>query len=369
MLKIGEFAKVCGVSVQTLRYYDKIGVFCADHVDDVTGYRYYSQDKIKTFQLIEQLKKLDFSLDEIKEFLACTPAQQCRIYRDKKDVIMKGIHQKHRQIGQIDANCQNVQPGVLPFTKQMLQMPFENDERVIGKWSYCGNLEKDQVFNGEHALSKVDGLIPESLFFIPGGCHVWMYFWSKGYLYYLLPEFNVIAPCPYGIFRVGDTTYMQIDWMVDILVGQSHECTVRIYKQEDAKEYTERETRIGRDNVDVPYIADERAMGEWETVDLVKAPEEFDCKKRYWQGDFWIVDMQFFTRGVCAQTRRAAGGLYRKGLRYSAGVVLDTEEEFAQHYRIFTENDTDYLIMEHKSGDYSYGGKIYCYYVFRRKTK
>ena len=30
MLKIGEFAKLCGVSVQTLRYYDEVGVLCAE---------------------------------------------------------------------------------------------------------------------------------------------------------------------------------------------------------------------------------------------------------------------------------------------------------------------------------------------------
>ena len=57
MLKIGEFAKKCGVNVQTLRYYDQIGVLCPDRVDDATGYRYYHPDKIKTFQLIEQLKQ------------------------------------------------------------------------------------------------------------------------------------------------------------------------------------------------------------------------------------------------------------------------------------------------------------------------
>lgn len=82
-----------------------------------------------------------------------------------------------------------------------------------------------------------------------------------------------------------------------------------------------------------------------------------------------IVDMQFYPRGICQQTRRLNGGMYQKGLRYSAGVVLDVAMEFAQHYRIFTERGQDYLIMEHKSGDYSYGGVINGYYIFRRKTK
>ena len=56
MKKIREFATLCGTTEKTLRYYDQIGVLCPDHVDDTTGYRYYSEEKIKTFQLIEQLK-------------------------------------------------------------------------------------------------------------------------------------------------------------------------------------------------------------------------------------------------------------------------------------------------------------------------
>ena len=122
MLKIGEFAKACGASVQTLRYYDQIGVFCADYIDLDSGYRYYSQDKIKTFQLIEQLKQLDFSLDEIKEFLACTPAQQCQIYAEKKLAITRIIRQKNVQVNQIDENCGNVQPGAIPRYNHMDQL-------------------------------------------------------------------------------------------------------------------------------------------------------------------------------------------------------------------------------------------------------
>lgn len=366
MLKIGEFAKRCGASVQTLRYYDQIGVFCADHIDPDSGYRYYSQDKIKTFALIEQLKKLDFSLDEIKEFLTCTPAQQCRIYSVKKQFILEGIQQKHHKIGQIDANCSNMQPGVLPLNSQMLQMPFEDDPCVIGKWTYCGNLEESQPFCQEDQLMKSE-VLQKHLYFLPGGNHVWMYYWSKGFLYYMMPSFNVIVPNAYRIFRANDATYMEIDWMVDIFVGNTHESTTRIYRQEDTREYTERETFAVRDNIDVPYVADEQVIGEWETVDCVRDPRDFCSEQRYWQGDLWIVDMKFYSR-VCSQTRRHNGMLYQKGLKYSAGVVLDDEMGYAQHYQIHTEQGVDYLIMEHKSGDYSHTGKVLCYYVFKKKT-
>ena len=368
MLKIGEFAKACGVNVQTLRYYDQIGVFCADHIDPDSGYRYYSRDKLKTFALIEQLKQLDFSLDEIKQFLACSPTEQCRIYRNKKQAILEGIHQKNHQVGQIDEFCGNTQPGVLPLTQQILQMPFEHDPRVIGKWMYCGDMKPEQAFDNEDTLIREDVLL-EHIYFLPGGSHVWMYFWSKGFLYYTMPYFNVIVPNAYRIFTVKETTYMEIDWMVDIFAKGEQERKVLIYKQVDTKEYTERETRIGRDNVDIPYVADQRVLGDWETVDLVHTPDQFDSQRKYWESELMIVDMQFYPRGICQQTRRLNGGMYQKGLRYSAGVVLDVAMEFAQHYRIFTERGQDYLIMEHKSGDYSYGGVINGYYIFRRKTK
>ena len=65
-----ELAKICNVAVQTLRYYDSIGVLKADYVDQVSGYRYYAPEKIQIFQIVSSLKKLNFSLEEIKDFCA-----------------------------------------------------------------------------------------------------------------------------------------------------------------------------------------------------------------------------------------------------------------------------------------------------------
>ena len=69
MLKIGEFAKICNVSASTLRFYDTEGVLCPDYVDEESGYRYYSEEKIQIFRKIETLKEMNFSLDEIKQVL------------------------------------------------------------------------------------------------------------------------------------------------------------------------------------------------------------------------------------------------------------------------------------------------------------
>ena len=49
MLRIGEMAKLCGVSIETLRYYDKENILTPDRVDEKSGYRYYSNESVEKY--------------------------------------------------------------------------------------------------------------------------------------------------------------------------------------------------------------------------------------------------------------------------------------------------------------------------------
>lgn len=68
LYKIGDFSKETGVSIKTLRYYNEIDLFNPVEVDLFTGYRYYSSDQIEDLNLILKLKKVGFSLEEIKKY-------------------------------------------------------------------------------------------------------------------------------------------------------------------------------------------------------------------------------------------------------------------------------------------------------------
>ncbi|MDF2678823.1 MAG: MerR family transcriptional regulator [Brevibacillus sp.] len=68
-LSIGEMAKLRGVSVDTLRHYDKIGLLKPYHIDPDTGYRYYSISQYEVLGTIKELRRIGFSLEEIKDFL------------------------------------------------------------------------------------------------------------------------------------------------------------------------------------------------------------------------------------------------------------------------------------------------------------
>lgn len=66
-LKIGEFSKLNFVTVKTLRHYEEIGLLIPNEVDEWTGYRYYDVCQFQKMAKIIFLKRLGFSLEQIKE--------------------------------------------------------------------------------------------------------------------------------------------------------------------------------------------------------------------------------------------------------------------------------------------------------------
>ena len=59
MMTIKEFAKLCSCNTQTLRYYDRINLLKPAKTDEMTGYRYYSENQAMDFVKIKNLKDDD----------------------------------------------------------------------------------------------------------------------------------------------------------------------------------------------------------------------------------------------------------------------------------------------------------------------
>lgn len=68
MLRITEFAKLCGCSVHTLRYYDEIDLFKPNTVKEDSKYRYYDSNQIEEYLEIKQFQDIGFDIKEIKSF-------------------------------------------------------------------------------------------------------------------------------------------------------------------------------------------------------------------------------------------------------------------------------------------------------------
>ena len=69
MFKIGEFSKLSQVPIKTLRYYDAIGLLPPAHVDELSGYRFYSVDQLPRLNMVLALKDLGFKLGQVQELV------------------------------------------------------------------------------------------------------------------------------------------------------------------------------------------------------------------------------------------------------------------------------------------------------------
>lgn len=67
-ISITDLARLRNITTETLRHYDRIGLFKPAYVDPKTGYRYYSILQYEKLGTIRELRQLGMSLKEIKEY-------------------------------------------------------------------------------------------------------------------------------------------------------------------------------------------------------------------------------------------------------------------------------------------------------------
>lgn len=77
LFAIGNLAKQAGVSVETIRYYQRRGL-----VDEPRrppgGIRRYTEEHTARIRFIKEAQKLGFSLDDVADLLALEDGRQCR---------------------------------------------------------------------------------------------------------------------------------------------------------------------------------------------------------------------------------------------------------------------------------------------------
>jgi len=73
--RIGEVARMVGVSERTLRHYDKVGLLPPATTDQLTGYRWYGAAELSRLERIRGLQRLGLPLRRIADLLDAPDAQ------------------------------------------------------------------------------------------------------------------------------------------------------------------------------------------------------------------------------------------------------------------------------------------------------
>ncbi len=102
-MQINEFAKLTGVSVRTLHYYDEIGLLKPAEVDEWTGYRFYDEKSLEKMQQIMFYRELDFSLKSIMEILSSPDYDKQKALDEQKKLLILKKERLEKLISAIDS--------------------------------------------------------------------------------------------------------------------------------------------------------------------------------------------------------------------------------------------------------------------------
>lgn len=107
---IGEFAKITGISVPTLRYYDKEGLFPTMGRTD-SGIRIFSDNELGAVKVIECLKSSGMQIKDIKQYMVwdtegdSTLEVRRELFYDKRQVVEDQIKTLEKTLAMIKFKC------------------------------------------------------------------------------------------------------------------------------------------------------------------------------------------------------------------------------------------------------------------------
>ncbi len=176
LLPIGKFSKICSISIQALRHYDKIGILKPKFTDIETGYRFYSVEQIIIIMVIKKMSALGLSLSEIGELLHRNDMAGVKaIFQQKREEIKEKINEllyadKSLKLYIDDINmCENADfAGIeikkvpmrnIIYLKNTIELNengftklFNEFEKIIGTKKYLTIGNPMAIYHGERIL-------------------------------------------------------------------------------------------------------------------------------------------------------------------------------------------------------------------------
>ncbi|MEO2203360.1 MerR family transcriptional regulator [Paenibacillus pabuli] len=109
--KINEIAKLYGIGVDALRYYEKLGLLAPSR--DSNGYRLYSLHDMYKLNIIRDLRQLDFTMQQIKAYLDHQSVENTLELLFKEEELIK------EQIAKLETTQQMIQSRIKVLTEAM----------------------------------------------------------------------------------------------------------------------------------------------------------------------------------------------------------------------------------------------------------
>lgn len=115
---IKQVADLYGITLATLHYYERIGLFCAKR-EESNSYRVYSGEDFAHLNLISTLRKMSVPLSEVKRY------ETSHDLRTNIDVLSKELERVDRTIEELSARRKTVQTTLARYMRALIDAPEE----------------------------------------------------------------------------------------------------------------------------------------------------------------------------------------------------------------------------------------------------
>ncbi|MTI68690.1 MAG: MerR family transcriptional regulator [Firmicutes bacterium] len=136
--KVGEFAKMTGLTIRALRYYDEIDLLKPCNRTE-KGYRLYSDEQLIIVQQILTLKFLDFSIEDIKEVISNKEFDIKESLRTQKEILDSKIDKLKLISNAIDE----------AYTMEMDNLDWKAFQNIIEKLKEDAHIELVEKYSNK----------------------------------------------------------------------------------------------------------------------------------------------------------------------------------------------------------------------------
>lgn len=161
MKTISQVAKLSGVSIRTLQYYDEIGLLPHSELTEA-GYRLYDDSALQTLQQILFFKELGFRLKEIREILKKSDYDKILIFKKQKKLFLLKRNRIDRLIQLLERlergeHCMSFKEFDLSdYIKALENFKLSSTEEIVKYWGSVDNFNMliQKVTNDESCIAK-----------------------------------------------------------------------------------------------------------------------------------------------------------------------------------------------------------------------
>jgi DNA-binding transcriptional MerR regulator len=124
---VAKLAKISGVSIRTLHWYDEIGLLKPAY-HGANGYRYYEEEQLLLLQQILFFRELGFELKQIEGILKSSDFNRLAALSSHRKVLEKNLEKTKKLIKTIDRTIQHIQ-GTKKMKDEELYLGFSKEKQ------------------------------------------------------------------------------------------------------------------------------------------------------------------------------------------------------------------------------------------------